>query len=64
MGKVDGGGELGKLLDLAADVVVALLEGLEAGDRLAAKAERGGDLGPVDLESCAALEEAKRETQN
>jgi hypothetical protein len=40
---------------MAADVVVALLEGLEPGDGLAAQAERRGDLGPVDLESCASL---------
>jgi len=53
VGKVDGGGEFRELLDLAAGVVVALLESLETGDGLAAEAERRGDLGPVDLESCA-----------
>lgn len=53
MGEVDGGGELREVLDLAADVVVALLESLETGDGLAAEAERRGDLGPVDLESSA-----------
>lgn len=51
--------DLGRLfleeLELAAGVVVALLEGVERGDRLAAEAERGGDLRPVELESCASL---------
>lgn len=55
MGKVDLGRLLGQLLDLAPDVVVTLLESLERGGRLATEAQRGGDLGPVDLESCASL---------
>lgn len=53
--KVDGGGKLGKLLDLAAGVLVALLEGLERGDGLAPKVEGAGDLSPVELERCASL---------
>lgn len=54
-GEVDGGGLLGEDLELAAGVLVALLEGLEGGDGLATEAERAGDLGPVKLESCASL---------
>lgn len=42
-------------MDLAAGVVVALLEGLQGGCGLAAEAQGGGDLGPVDLERGAAL---------
>lgn len=64
VGKVDGGRELLELLHLAADVVVALLEGLEAGRRLAAQAERRSNLGPVDLESCASLFFREGERQN
>lgn len=55
MGEVDGLGLLGQSLDLAARVVVTLLEGLEGGGGLATEAERAGDLDPVDLESGAAL---------
>lgn len=55
VGKVDGLGLLGQDLDLAAGVVVALLEGLQRGGGLAAEAEGGRDLGPVDLECGAAL---------
>jgi hypothetical protein len=55
VGKVDGGRLLLQQLQLAAHVVVALFEGLQAGHRLAAQAERRRDLGPVDLESCASL---------
>ena len=62
LGEVDGGRLLGEELHLAADVVVALLEGLEADHRLAAQAEGRGDLGPVDLESCASLYFSERET--
>lgn len=54
-GEVDGGGLLGKGLELAAGVLVALLEGLEGGNGLATEAQRAGDLGPVELESCASL---------
>lgn len=55
--EVNGLGLLGQDLDLAAGVIVALLEGLERSGGLAAEAERGGHLGPVDLESGAALRE-------
>lgn len=55
VGEVDGGGLLRELLDLAAGVLVALLEGLQGGDGLAAEAQGLGDLDPVELESCASL---------
>lgn len=54
-GEVDSRGLLGQLLDLAAGVLVALLEGLQGGDGLAAQAEGGGHLGPVELQSRASL---------
>jgi hypothetical protein len=57
LGEVDGGGLLLELLDLAADVLVALLEGLQGGNGLATETEGAGDLGPVKLESCASLSE-------
>ena len=53
--EIFGLGLLGQDLDLAAILIVALLEGLEGGSVLAAEAERGRHLGPVDLESGAAL---------
>lgn len=56
VGEVNGRGKLREGLDLATGVLVTLLEGLEGGDGLAAQAERGRDLGPVELESCASLE--------
>lgn len=46
---------LGQELDLAPGVIVAFLEGLQGGRRLAAEAEGAGGLDPVDLESGAAL---------
>jgi hypothetical protein len=55
VGEVDRLRLLGEDLDLAAGVVVALLEGLKRGGGLAAEAEGGGHLCPVDLESGAAL---------
>ena len=55
-GEVDRRGLLRQLLDLAARVLVALLEGLQRGDGLAAEAERAGDLGPVELEGGASLQ--------
>lgn len=55
VGEVDLGGQLRQGLDLAAGVLVALLEGLEGGDRLAAQAEGGRDLNPVELEGGASL---------
>ena len=63
--EVDLGRLLREHLHLAADVFVALLERLEARHRLAAKAERRGNLGPVELESCASLwREREREAEN
>ena len=53
--EVNGLGLLGQGLDLAAGLVVALLEGVEGGGGLTAEAERGRHLGPVDLGSGAAL---------
>ena len=60
LGEVDGGRQLGQLLDLAADVVVALLEGLQRRNRLAAQAQGGGDFGPVELEGCGSLRKRKK----
>lgn len=56
MGEVDLGGLLGQLLDLAASIIVSLLKGDEGVGGVALKTELGTDLGPVDLESCAALQ--------
>lgn len=53
--EVDGLGLLGQNLQLAAGLIVTLLEGLEGGGCLATEAEGAGDLGPVELESGAAL---------
>lgn len=55
LGKVDFGGQLRQLLDLALGVVVAGLEGLQRGDRLATEAQGGGHFGPVELQSCGSL---------
>lgn len=55
VGKVDRRGLFRQLLDLATGVFVALLEGLQRGDGLATQSQRAGDLGPVELESCASL---------
>lgn len=55
VGEVDGLGLLGKELDLAARIVVTLLEGLEGGGCLTAETEGAGHLGPVDFESGTAL---------
>jgi hypothetical protein len=55
VGEVDLGGELAEGRDLAAGVLVALLEGLQGGDGLATEVEGGRDLGPVELERCASL---------
>jgi hypothetical protein len=54
-GEVDGLGLLRKELNLAARIIVTLLEGLQRGSGLAAEAERAGRLDPVDLESGATL---------
>lgn len=45
-----------ELGELAAGVVVALLEGSERGGGLALERELLGELGPVELEGCVALE--------
>jgi hypothetical protein len=55
VGEVDGLGLLGQDLDLAAGIIIALLESLQGGGGLAAQTEGAGHLGPVDLESGAAL---------
>lgn len=55
VGEVDRGGLLGQHLDLAAGVLVSLLESLEGGDRLATQAEGGGHFGPVELKGGASL---------
>lgn len=54
-GEVDRRGMLGQLLHLAASILVALLESLERGDGVAAQAQRGGHLGPVELQSSTSL---------
>lgn len=55
VGEVDGARVLAQLLDLAAGVIVALLEGDQRVGRAAFEAELGTNLGPVDFEGCAAL---------
>jgi hypothetical protein len=60
VGEVDGLGLLGQDLDLAAGVIVALLEGLKGGGGVATEAELLANLGPVELEGCAALLRAMR----
>lgn len=55
VGEVDSLRLFREYSDFAAGIVIALLEGLEGCCGLAAKAERAGDLGPVDLESGATL---------
>jgi hypothetical protein len=55
VGEVDLLGLLGQDLDLAARVVVALLEGLQGLGGGAAEAEFGAQVGPVDLGGGAAL---------
>lgn len=55
MGEVDLLGLLGQDLDLAARVVVALLEGLESLSGGTAEAQFGAQVGPVDFGGGAAL---------
>lgn len=55
LGEVDSLGLLGEDGDLAAGVIVALLERLEGGGSVATEAELLANLGPVELEGCAAL---------
>lgn len=57
MGEVDGLGLLLKLGELAASVIVALLEGDERVGGLALEGELLGELGPVELDCCVALKE-------
>lgn len=56
VGEVDLLGLLGQDLDLAARIVVALLEGLEGLGGGATEAEFGAQVGPVDLGGGAALD--------
>lgn len=60
LGEVDGLALLGKDLDLAAGIVIALLERLEGGGGVATEAELLANLGPVELEGCATLLRAVR----
>ena len=53
--EVDGLGLRLEQVELAARVVVALLEGLEGGGRLTFEAEGGGDFGPVEFQGGGAL---------
>ena len=55
MGEVDLLGLLGQDLDLAARVVVALLEGLESLSGGTTEAQFGAQVGPVDFGGGAAL---------
>ena len=56
VGEVDGGRKVLEGRDLAAGILVALLEGLEGGNGLSPQVEGGRDLGPVELERCASLQ--------
>ena len=53
--EVDGGGLLLEGSELAARILVALLEGVKGDDGGSTKSEVGGDCCPVKLESCATL---------
>lgn len=55
LGEVDGLGLLGESLDLAARVIVPLLEVAEGGSSLASQAKFGAQVGPVDLEGSRTL---------
>lgn len=55
MREVDFAGGVLQNGDLAAGILVALLEGLELRRSLALEAEGGGDFSPFDLERCASL---------
>jgi hypothetical protein len=55
LGEVDGLGLLGENGNLAAGVVVALLELLQGSGGGALQAQLGAELGPVELKSSAAL---------
>lgn len=56
VGEVDSLGLLGEDLDLAARIIVALLEGLESLGGGTTEAEFGAQVGPVDLGGGAALD--------
>ena len=58
--EVDGLGLLGQHGNLAAGIVIALLEGLKGCGCVAFEAELLTNLGPVELEGCAALLRAMR----
>ena len=58
MAEVDGLGLFGEDGDLAARIVVALLEGGESSGSLTLEAELSAELCPVELESGAALYDA------
>lgn len=53
--EVDGLGLRAEQVDFAARIIVALLEGLQRGGRLAFEAEGGGDFGPVEFQGRGAL---------
>lgn len=55
VGEVDGGWLLLESRELAAGILVALLEGVEGGDSGSTESEVRGDCCPVKLESCATL---------
>lgn len=55
VGEVDGLGRFGQDLNLAAGVVVTLLEGLERGSGLTAESKALGYFGPIEFESSAPL---------
>lgn len=55
LGEVDGLGLLGKDLNAAARIVVALLEVGERGGGVASETEFGAKVGPVDFEGCRTL---------
>ena len=57
--KVDLGWLFGQQLNPTAGILIALLEGLEGGGGLTSQAKGAGYFRPVELESCASLEETR-----
>lgn len=55
MAEVNSRRLFGELLQLAAGIFVALLEGVKGGDGLATEPKARGDCLPVKLEGCATL---------
>lgn len=55
VGEVDTGWLSLEGSELAAGILVALLEGVKSSDSLSTKAKVGGDCCPVEFESCATL---------